>query len=65
MENGCGNYHGEAALSHAHEAAYDAHITAFAFAHIVKLKMVNAAAPVDISKAPCDLKMPFAKQYMN
>jgi len=39
LENGFKNYHGEEALSHYHEAAYDAHMTAFVFAHVVKLKM--------------------------
>ena len=38
LQNGCVNYEGTAMLSHYHEAAYDAHMTGVAFAHILKLK---------------------------
>lgn len=38
LKNGCVNYEGTAMLSHYHEAAYDAHMTGVAFAHILKLK---------------------------
>ena len=39
-KNGFGNYVGEAALSHYHEAAYDAYMTGFAFAHILKIREI-------------------------
>ena len=40
-KNNFGNYVGEAALSHYHEAAYDAWMTGFAFAHILKIKEMD------------------------
>lgn len=41
LKNGCSNYEGTAALSHYHEAAYDAHMTGFAMGHILKLKELD------------------------
>jgi poly(A)-specific ribonuclease len=41
LKNGCSNYEGTAMLSHYHEAAYDAHMTGVAFAHILKLKEIE------------------------
>lgn len=35
------NYEGSKALSHYHEAAYDAHMTGFVFAHVLKAKQIN------------------------
>lgn len=40
-KNGFCNYVGEAALSHYHEAAYDAYMTGFVFAHILKFKELD------------------------
>lgn len=37
-KNECTNYEGTGLLSHYHEAAYDAHMTAVAFIHIIKYK---------------------------
>ena len=36
LKNHCENYEGEAAESHSHEAAYDAHMTGVVFMHILK-----------------------------
>ena len=41
IKNGFSNYEGTAMLSHYHEAAYDAHMTGVAFAHILKLKEIE------------------------
>ena len=38
LRNNFGNYEGSELLSHYHEAAYDAYMTGFAFAHILKFK---------------------------
>lgn len=38
LENGFGNYEGSGLLSHYHEAAYDAYMTGYAFATILKFK---------------------------
>jgi len=42
-KNQCSNYDGRALLSHYHEAAYDAHMTGVAFAHILKHKEIELA----------------------
>ena len=42
-ENQFTNYEGQAALSHYHEAAYDAHMTGVAFMHIIKFKEIQRA----------------------
>jgi len=42
LKNGFVNYHGAELLSHAHEAAYDAYMTGFAFAKILKYKEIDA-----------------------
>lgn len=42
-KNQCSNYEGQALLSHYHEAAYDAHMTAVVFAHILKHKEIEYA----------------------
>ena len=39
-KNGFVNYVGTNALSHYHEAAYDAHMTGFVFAHVLKAKQI-------------------------
>lgn len=41
LQNGFINYEGEAALSHHHEAAYDAYMTGFVFSHILKYKEIG------------------------
>jgi hypothetical protein len=41
--NGFSNYDGQELLSHYHEAAYDAHMTGVAFAHVIKLKEIEEA----------------------
>lgn len=41
IKNGFVNYEGSGMLSHYHEAAYDAHMTGFAFAHTLKLKELD------------------------
>lgn len=41
LRNGFTNYEGSAMLSHYHEAAYDAHMTGVAWAHILKLKEID------------------------
>lgn len=41
LKNQCVNYDGTAMLSHYHEAAYDAHMTGVAFAHILKHKEIE------------------------
>ena len=35
------NYEGQASLSHYHEAAYDAHMTGYAFVYILKMKEMD------------------------
>jgi len=42
-KNNCGNYEGQALLSHYHEAAYDAHMTGVVFAHVLKHKEIDLA----------------------
>lgn len=41
LKRGFGNYEGAAALSHYHEAAYDAYMTGLAMGHILKLKEID------------------------
>lgn len=45
VKNGCSNYEGTAALSHYHEAAYDAHMTGVVFGHILKIKQLDDSKP--------------------
>lgn len=40
-KNGFTNYEGTEALSHYHEAAYDAHMTGVVFAHVLKSKDIE------------------------
>ena len=41
LKNGFSNYHGSDLLSHYHEAAYDAYMTGYAFARILKYKEID------------------------
>lgn len=43
LKNGFGNYEGTAALSHYHEAAYDAYMTGLIFANCIKFKEIDEA----------------------
>lgn len=45
LDKGFGNYEGSALLSHYHEAAYDAYMTGFAFAHCLKFKEFDQGPP--------------------
>lgn len=53
LKNGFGNYEGTAALSHYHEAAYDAYMTGLIFANCIKFKEIDEAKQivVQVSKA--------------
>ena len=41
MKNGFKNYHGSDLLEHYHEAAYDAYMTGYVFAKVLKYKEVD------------------------
>jgi len=41
LEKGFTNYDGDSLGEHAHEAAYDAYMTGFAFVHILKFKEIS------------------------
>ena len=41
LKNGFVNYHGSELLSHYHEAAYDAYMTGYVFARILKYKEID------------------------
>lgn len=41
MKNGFKNYHGSDLLEHYHEAAYDAYMTGYVYAKILKYKEVD------------------------
>ena len=45
LEGGFKNYEGTELLSHYHEAAYDAYMTGFAFAHVIKFKETDKGKP--------------------
>lgn len=45
LENRFVNYEGEGLLSHYHEAAYDAHMTGYSFAHVLKFKEYDQGPP--------------------
>lgn len=45
LEHGFKNYEGSELLSHYHEAAYDAYMTGFSFANIVKFKEFDKGKP--------------------
>jgi poly(A)-specific ribonuclease len=45
LRGGFGNYDGTELLSHYHEAAYDAYMTGFAFANILKFKEYDKGKP--------------------
>ena len=45
LEGGFVNYEGSGLLSHYHEAAYDAYMTGFAFANVMKLKEFDKGRP--------------------
>lgn len=62
---GCDNYEGEKALSHYHEAAYDAHMTGFAFGHVVKLMEIDAIKQADRSNQRKDSKEKGSKDKNN
>jgi hypothetical protein len=51
LKNGCDNYEGAKALSHYHEAAYDAHMTGLTFGHVVKLLCIEDLKQADKEKA--------------
>ena len=51
LVKGCDNYEGAKALSHYHEAAYDAHMTGLTFAHVVRLFEIDERKQADKSKA--------------
>lgn len=45
VDNGFINYEGSGLLSHYHEAAYDAYMTGFAFANVLKFKEYDQGPP--------------------
>jgi len=45
LDNGFKNYEGSELLSHYHEAAYDAYMTGYSFANIVKFKESDKGKP--------------------
>lgn len=45
LHHGFGNYEGSGLLSHYHEAAYDAYMTGFAYAHCLKFKEFDQGPP--------------------
>lgn len=45
LQNGFKNYEGAELLSHYHEAAYDAYMTGYAYAHILKFKEFDQGPP--------------------